>query len=69
MFQPETGGQKLITIESATREQQWQVAKMVTEKLVKEIHIDTVPEPPKNPTNIRQPQYFLSTERHSNTTP
>ena len=41
-------GKQEIVIESATREQQRQVDKLVTEKLVKDIHIDTVPEPPKN---------------------
>ena len=49
-----------IAIESATRKQQQQVAKLVTEKIVKDIHIDTVPGPPKNPNNIRQPRAFLS---------
>ena len=58
-----------IVIESATREQYRQVAKVVREKLVKDIHIDTVPELPNNQTIIRQPQAFLSAERHSNTTP
>ena len=56
-------------IYSATREQQRQLAKLVTEKLVKDIHIDTVPDPPKNLTDIRQPRDFLSEEQHSNTTP
>ena len=56
-------------IESSTREQQRQVAKLVTERLVKYIHIDTLPEPINNPTGIRQPRAFLSEERHSNTTP
>ena len=49
-----------IAIESAIRKQQRQVAKLVTEQLVKYIHIDTVPGPPKNPNNIRQPRDFLS---------
>ena len=62
-------GKQAIVIESKTREQHQQVSKLVTEQLVKYIHIDTVPEPPKNPTNIRQPRDLLSSELHSNTTP
>ena len=37
------------------------------EQLVKDIHIDAVPEQPNNPTDIIQPQDFLSEERHSKT--
>ena len=58
-----------ISIESATREKQRQVSKLVTKTLVKYIHIDTVPEQPNNLTDIRQPRGFLSAERHSKTTP
>ena len=39
------------------------------DKLVKDIHIDIVPETPKNPTKIRQLRAFLSAERHPKTTP
>ena len=53
-------GKHAILIGSATREQHQQVAKLVTEQQVKDIHIDTVPDPPKHPTNIRQPLDFLS---------
>ena len=62
-------GKQAILIESVTREQQCQVAKLVTEQLVKDIHIDTVTDPPKNPIDIRQPQDFLSAEQHQNMTP
>ena len=62
-------GKQAIAIYSATREQQRQVSKLVMELLVKTIHIDTVPDPPKNPTNIRQPQYFLLAEQQLNKTP
>ena len=62
-------GKHAIAIESETREQQQQVVKLVTEQIVKDIHLDTVPEPPNSKTDVRQPQYFLSAERHSNTTP
>ena len=34
----------------------------------KDIHIDKVTDPPNNPTDIRQPQIFLSAERNLNTT-
>ena len=61
-------GKQAIAIESATREQQRQVAKLVTEKLAKDIHIDIVPEPPNNSTDTIQPQAFLSAERHLNRT-
>ena len=44
---------------SETWEQQQQVAKLVMGLLVKDIHIDNVPEPPQNPTDIRQPRAFL----------
>ena len=54
-------GKQEIAIELATREQHQQVSKLVTEQLVKDIHIDTIPDPPNNPTDIRQPRYFLST--------
>ena len=36
-------GKHAIAIYIATREQQQQIAKLVTEQLVKDIHIDTVP--------------------------
>ena len=62
-------GKQAIAIYIVTREQQRQVAKLVTEQLVKDIHIDTVPEPPNNSTDIRQPRDFLSAEQDSNTTP
>ena len=61
-------GKQAIVIESATREQQQQVAKLVMKQLVKYIHVDTVPEPPKNLTDVRQPRSFLSAELHLNTT-
>ena len=61
-------GKHAIAIESVTREQQQQISKLVTEQLVKDIHIDIVTYPPNNATDIRQPRYFLSVERHSNTT-
>ena len=48
-------GKEAVAIESATMEQHRQVAKMVTKQLVKDIHIDTVPDPPNNLTDIRQP--------------
>ena len=55
-------GKQTIAIDGATREQQRKESKPTTEQLVKYLHIDTVPEPPKNPTNIRQQQAFLSAE-------
>ena len=58
-----------MAIENSTREQQRQVAKLVTEQLVKDIHIDTAQDPPENLTDIRQPRALLSEEQHSNTTP
>ena len=54
----------MASVESETRGGKLQVAKLVTEQLVKEIHIDIIPDPPKNPTDIRQPQAFLSEELH-----
>ena len=62
-------GKHAILIESATREQQQQVSKLLTEQLIKEIHIDILTEPPNNPTNIRQLRAFLSADQHLNTTP
>ena len=62
-------GKQAIVIEIETREKQRQVAKLVTDQLVKYIHIDTVPEQPNILTDIRQTQAFLSAERHSITTP
>ena len=61
-------GKQSIETESATREQQKQVEKLATEKIIKHTRIYTVPEPPNNLTDIRQPQDVLSEERHSNTT-
>ena len=58
-----------IAIEIATSEQQQQVAKLVMEQLVKDIHIYNVPYPPNNTTNIRQSRAFLSAEQHLNMTP
>ena len=69
MASVQISGEQAIAIESATREQQQQVSKVVTEQLVKDTHIDTITEPQKNPTDIRQPRAFLSGERHSNKTP
>ena len=48
-------GKQAISIESATKEQHQQVAKLGKKQLVKDIHIDTVPDPPTNTNNIRQP--------------
>ena len=61
-------GNPEIAIKSTTRKQQRHLAKLVTEKLVKDIHIDTIPEPPKNPTDTSQPRAFLSAQRNLNTT-
>ena len=60
-------GKQEIEIESATRDQHQQVAKLMTEQLIEDIHIDTVLDPPKNLTKIRQQQAFLSAEQHLNT--
>ena len=62
-------GKQAIVIDSTTKEQQQQVAKLVTEQPVKDIHNNTLPEPPKNPTDTIQPRTLLSAERHSKTTP
>ena len=60
---------QVILVEVTTREKQGQVAKLVTEQLVKDIHIDNVPEPLQDMTDNRQPRAFLSAEQHSNTPP
>ena len=62
-------GKQEILIECETRKQKRQVSRLVTEQLVIGIHIDTVPDPPNNLTDIRQPRAFLSAYQHSNTTP
>ena len=36
---------------------------------MKDIYNDTIPDPPKNPTGIRQTRSFLSAELHPNMTP
>ena len=62
-------GKQAIAIDSATRKQQQQVAKLVMNQLVNDIHIYTLPDPPKNLTDIRQPRDLLSAEQNLNTTP
>ena len=61
-------GKQAIAIDTSNSEQQQQVAKLVTEQLVKDIHIYNVPYPPNNTTNIRQSRAFLSAEQHLNMT-
>ena len=59
-------GKQAISIDIATRKQHRQLAKLVTQQLVKDIHIDTVLDPTNNLTDIRQLQDFLSEDRLSN---